>query len=195
MYCSIYQYYLKYVPNGEVRQVIQMTQQDVTEMKGKRKNAKDQDGKAGRVLEERRIPTQVKLAGLWATVMFMYVYVDIFGFFKTGLIKDILVGKAGGFDITQTWMLSMLMLMTIPALMVYLSLALPAKANRYTNISLGAIFIFIAVGTAAGASGAYYIFGSIVEAILLAQVVWIAWKWPRVPGQSANRSIEGTTTG
>ena len=152
---------------------------------GGMKNVKDQYGKSGPVLEELRIPTQVKLAGLWAAVMFMYVYVDIFGFFKTGLIKDILVGKAGGFDITQTWMLSMLMLMTIPALMVYLSLALPAKANRYTNISLGAIFIFIAVGTAAGASGAYYIFGSIVEAILLAQVIWIAWKWPKVQKNDA----------
>ena len=152
---------------------------------GERMNAKDRYGNSGPVLEELRISTQVKLAGLWAAVMFMYVYVDIFGFFKTGLIKDILVGKAGGFDITQTWMLSMLMLMTIPALMVYLSLALPAKANRYTNIGLGAIFIFIAVGTAAGASGAYYIFGSTVEAILLAQVVWIAWKWPKVPVHGA----------
>ena len=152
---------------------------------GGMKNAKDQYGRAGGVLEELRIPTQVKLAGLWATVMFMYIYVDIIGFFNQGTIKDILVGKAGVFDITQTWMLSALMLMTIPMLMVYLSLALPAKANRYTNIGLGVFHIFLAAGTAAGASGAYYIFGSIVEAVLLSLVVWIAWKWPRVSRNSA----------
>ena len=51
---------------------------------GEKKNVKDQDGKAGSVLEEFRIPTQVKLAGLWATVMFMYIYVDIIGFFQPG---------------------------------------------------------------------------------------------------------------
>ena len=77
------------------------------------------------------------------------------------------------------------MLMTIPALMVFLSLALPAKANRYTNIGLGAFHIFIAFGFALGEINAYYIFGSVVEVILLSLIVWIAWKWPRVPRYSA----------
>jgi hypothetical protein len=152
---------------------------------GENKHMKDQDGKVGLVLERLRIPTQVKLAGMWATVMFMYVYVDIIGFFKPGLIENILVGKVWIFDITQTWMLSGVMLMTIPSLMVILSLALPAKVNRYANISLGAIYIFIALGLAIGESQAYYIFGSAVEAVLLSLIVWIAWKWPRVPRNSA----------
>jgi hypothetical protein len=69
--------------------------------------------------------------------------------------------------------------------MVFLSLALPAKANRYANIGIGAIYIFIALGTAVGEINAYYIFGSAVEAVLLSMIVWIAWKWPRVPRQSA----------
>jgi|GEM_PF-630730 hypothetical protein len=152
---------------------------------GEKKNVKDKDGKVGLVLEALRIPTQVKLAGLWATVMFMYIYVDIIGFFSPGVIEDILVGKAWVFDITQTWMLFSVMLMTIPSLMVFLSLALPAKANRYANIGIGAIYIFIALGTAVGEINAYYIFGSAVEAVLLSMIVWIAWKWPRVPRQSA----------
>jgi hypothetical protein len=148
---------------------------------GVKKNMKDQDGKAGSVLEELRIPTQLKLAGLWATVMFMYIYVDIMGFFSPGVVADILVGKTYVFEITQIFLLMGVMLMTIPALMVFLSLALPARANRYTNIGLGAIYIFIAVGLALGEDRAYYIFGSIVEAVLLSQVVWVAWKWPKVP--------------
>ena len=82
--------------------------------------------------------------------MFMYIYVDIIGFFQPGVIEDILVGKVWVFEITQTWMLLSVMLMTIPALMVYLSLALPAKANRYANIGLGAFHIFIAFGTRCG---------------------------------------------
>jgi len=146
---------------------------------------KDKDGDAGSVLEALRIPTQVKLAGLWATVMFMYIYVDIIGFFSPGVIEDILVGKVYVFDITQTWMLFSVVLMTIPSLMVFLSLALPAKANRYANIGLGAIYIFIALGTAVGEINAHYIFGSAVEVVLLIMIVWIAWKWPRVPMHSA----------
>ncbi len=152
---------------------------------GEKRNLKDKDGDAGSVLEALRIPTQVKLAGLWATVMFMYIYVDIIGFFSPGVIEDILVGKVYVFDITQTWMLFSVVLMTIPSLMVFLSLALPAKANRYANIGLGAIYIFIALGTAVGEINAHYIFGSAVEVVLLIMIVWIAWKWPRVPMHSA----------
>lgn len=152
---------------------------------GEKNYMKYKDGKGGQVLEELRIPTQVKLAGLWASVMFMYVYVDIIGFYQPGLIEDILVGKVWVFDITQTWMLSSLMLMTIPTLMVFLSLALPAKANRYTSIGLGVFHIFLALGTAMGEIMAYYLFGSIVEIVLLSLIVSIAWKWPRVPSYSA----------
>jgi hypothetical protein len=152
---------------------------------GGRMNAKDRYGNSGSVLEELRIPTQVKLAGLWAAVMFMYVYVDLFSFYKPGLIDDILVGKVFVFDITQTWLVSSLLLITMPALMVYLSLALPARANRYANIGLGALYIFITLGMAAGESWAYYIIGSIVEAVLFAQIIWFAWKWPKVPSYGA----------
>jgi hypothetical protein len=152
---------------------------------GLKKNTKDQDGKVGSVLEELRIPTQVKLAGLWATVMFMYIYVDIIGFYQPGVVADILVGKAWVFDITQTWLLLTVMLMTVPTLMVFLSLALPAKANRYANIGLGVFHIFLALGLVVGEANAYYIFGSVVEAVLLSLIIWIAWKWPRVPTYSA----------
>jgi hypothetical protein len=60
-----------------------------------------------------------------------------------------------------------------------------ARANRYTNIGLGIFHIFLALGTAIGEITAYYMFGSIVEVVLLSLIVWIAWKWPRVPGYSA----------
>ena len=141
---------------------------------------KDETWTTELVLEELRIPTQVKLAGLWATVMFMYIYVDVIGFYQPGLIEQIITGKVLTFDIDQIWLLSMLALMTIPTLMVFLSLALPAKANRYANIGLGAFHICLALGTAAGATGVYYMFGSGVEVVLLSLIVWIAWKWPRV---------------
>ncbi len=155
---------------------------------GLKKKSEHQDRGTGPVFEESRISTQVKLAGLWAAVMFMYIYVDIIGFYGPGVIEDILVGKVWVFEITQTWMLLSVMLMTIPALMVYLSLALPAKANRYANIGLGVIYIVIAFGTAVGEIQAYYIFGSAVEVVLLFQIVWFAWKWPRLPRHIAAMS-------
>jgi hypothetical protein len=149
---------------------------------GENKHMKNQDRMAGLVLETLRIPTQVKLAGLWVAVMFMYIYVDIIGFFKQGTIADILVGKAWIYNIDQTWLLLSLMLMTLPVIMVCASLMLPAKMNRYANIGLGTFHIVIAFGFASGEINAYYVFGTVVEVIILVMIMWTAWKWPMVAG-------------
>ncbi len=69
--------------------------------------------------------------------------------------------------------------MTIPSLMVFLSLAMNAKANRWTNIIVAALYILIAIGNPIGESWAYIYFGSIVEIVLLSLIVWYAWKWPK----------------
>jgi hypothetical protein len=166
---------------GEDRRMIQM---EIEKTKGtgmgERKDLKYRDGKVGTVLEELRVPTKVKLAGLWGAVMFMYIYVDIIGFFKPGTIADILVGKAWIYDIDQTWLLLSLMLMSLPVIMICVSLMSPAKMNRYSNIGLGAFHIVIAAGFASGEVNAYYVFGTVVEVIILVMIIWTAWKWPMV---------------
>ena len=81
-------------------------------------------------LVDMKINVKVKLSILWATLMFIYIYVDIFRFFQPGELENILAGKVWIFDITQTWALSAMIMMTIPSLMVLLSLLLKAKVNR-----------------------------------------------------------------
>lgn len=129
-------------------------------------------------LKDTRIDVKIKLSVLWATLMFIYIYVDIFRFFQPGELENILAGKVWIFEITQTWALSAMIMMTIPSLMVFLSLALKAKWNRWTNIIMGILHIAIAIGNVIGETWAYYIFGGVVEVVLLSLIVWYAWKWP-----------------
>ena len=136
------------------------------------------NNKTTRILEDAKINVKIKLSILWATVMFIYIYVDIFRFFQPGELEHILDGKVWIFEITQTWALSAMIMMTIPSLMVFLSLALKAKWNRWTNIIMGILHIAIAIGNVIGETWAYYIFGGIVEVVLLSLIVWYAWKWP-----------------
>jgi hypothetical protein len=63
--------------------------------------------------------------------------------------------------------------------MIFLSLALPAKANRWTNIIVGIFNIVVGVAGLIGETWAYYIFATIVEVVLLLLIVWYAWKWPK----------------
>ena len=129
-------------------------------------------------LKDTKIDIKIKLSVLWATLMFIYIYVDIFRFFQPGELENILAGKVWIFEITQTWALSAMIMMTIPSLMVFLSLALKAKWNRWTNIVMGILHIAIAIGNVIGETWAYYIFGGVVEVVLLSLIVWYAWKWP-----------------
>jgi hypothetical protein len=134
--------------------------------------------KTATILEDVKINIKIKLSALWATVMFIYLYVDVFGFFKPGIIEDAIAGKVWKFQITQVWLLGVIILMTIPSLMVFLSLVLPVKANRWTNIIVGILYIVVTLGMTIGESYAFYIFGSIVETVLLLLIVVYAWKWP-----------------
>ena len=113
-----------------------------------------------------------KLSALWATVMFLYVYVDIFGFYKPGIVEDILIERVWEYDITQTWLFLAVFMMTIPSLMVFLCLALPAKVSRWTNIIAGMFYIVVNLSYLVGEDYAFYIFGTIVESLLLILIVW-----------------------
>jgi len=137
------------------------------------------DKKTPMVLEDMKVNVKLKLSALWVALMFIFVYVDIFGFYEPGSIENILAGKVWEFDITQSWALSGLILMTIPSLMVFLALALPAKSNRWTNIIVAILYIVVSIGNSIGESWTYYFFGAAVETVLLILIVWFAWKWPK----------------
>ena len=130
-------------------------------------------------LEDIKVNVKFKLAALWASLMFIYLYVDFFGLFTPGAIEEILEGKVWEFDITPVWALGSLILMTVPSLMVFLSLALAAKVNRWTNIIVAIFYILVAIGTPIGETWGYIWFGSAVEIVLLALIVWYSWKWPK----------------
>jgi hypothetical protein len=135
----------------------------------------------GERLHDVPVPVRLRLTALWVAVMFLYVYVDILAFYKPGTIDDILVGRVWEFDITQAWALGALILMTIPILMVVLSLMLPARAARWGNVIVAAVFVLVAVGNVVGETWyAFYWFGALVEAALLLVIVRLAWAWPRV---------------
>ena len=135
-----------------------------------------------RRLEDVQVPVRLKLSALWMSVMFLYVYVDIFALYEPGTIDDILVGRVWEFDISQGWALGALALMATPILMVFLSLALPARVGRGTNVVVASLFVLVSIGNAVGETWAFYWFGSAVEAVLLLLIIWYAWTWQGMVG-------------
>jgi len=131
-------------------------------------------------LEDLRMPVQAKLAAAWTSFMFLYVYVDILKLFMPGTIDDILVGIVWEFDVSQVFVTVALTLMAVPILMVFLSMTLPARANRLMNLIVAPIYVVVSAFNALGESWTYYYTLSIgLEVIVLALIVRYAWTWPR----------------
>ncbi len=108
--------------------------------------------KTATILEDPKINIKIMLSGLWVANMFLFIYVDYFGLFKPGVMEKIIEGEAAhtGIQITQVFLLSVITLMMIPSLMVFLSLTLKAKWNRWTNIIEGIFKIAVVVGALIG---------------------------------------------
>lgn len=132
------------------------------------------------VLEEINVGLRPKLAALWTSFMFLYIYVDYFHLYMPGSLADMMAGKVFTFDVSQVFLFTALVSVTIPALMIFLSIALPARVNRWTNIIVAMVYIPYTLFNLLGEAWMHMAFGAFVEVVLLLLIVRSAWKWPRI---------------
>lgn len=95
-------------------------------------------------------------------------------------IKDILAGKVFVFDISYVFLLIAMIFVAIPTLMIFLSVLLPARINRWTNIIVAAVFIPYMLFNLAGEAWVHMYFAAALEVVLLCLIIRYAWKWPRI---------------
>lgn len=125
-----------------------------------------------------QVSLNVKLAALWASFMFFYIYVDYFHLYMPNKLEELIKRRVFEFDITQGFVLIALVSVTIPALMIFLSVALPAKINRWINISIAVVYIPFTLFNLAGEAWLHMVYGAVVEIILLCLIIRYAYKWP-----------------
>lgn len=135
-------------------------------------------GRDGTTLHPAQVPVQTKLAAAWTSFMFFYVYVDLLGLYKPGVVEDILKGKVFTFDISQTFAVTALALTAVPVLMILLSTALPIRANRVTNLVVAILLVpYMAFNVFGGEWLVYYGLGLALEMVILGFILRTAWTW------------------
>jgi hypothetical protein len=127
--------------------------------------------------QDMKINVKMKLSALWAALMFVYIYCDIYSLYRTGQLEKMMAGQMGPFQVTQGSLLAASILMIIPAVMVFLSLTLNPKVDRWTNIILGVLYTFVNISNLIGETWVYYIFSGVVELVLTFLIIWYASKW------------------
>lgn len=146
-------------------------------------------------LENAPVSVRAALAAAWTTFMFLYVYVDVLNFYKPGVVDGILNGFIWKFDISPTLLTIFLVSVSIPALMVVLSMTLPSRAGRITNLVVAALLIPYSIFNAAGTTGewvAFYVISIGIEVLLLAFILRSAWRWPRITEAARPLAVPAT---
>lgn len=124
-------------------------------------------------------PTQIRLSALWASTLFCYIYCDYFELYVPGKLESMIAGQIGPFSpITQPLMLAMGSLLLVPSLMIAASVLLPRGCLRPLSLLVGAFYTLLMALLANAAGWWFYTVYALVEAVLTATVVWLAWRWP-----------------
>jgi uncharacterized protein DUF6326 len=146
------------------------------------------EGEAMDALADVKVHVKMKLSALWVSVMLCHIYGDYFELYESGKLQGMLEGRMGPLGpVTQGVLLGASILMTIPSVMVFLSLALKPVPNRWANIVLGAVYtaIMLAIMMVPGI-WVFYRFLAAVEVVLTGLIVWYAWTWPRQEARGEN---------
>jgi Family of unknown function (DUF6326) len=133
-------------------------------------------------LEPFLAPTGVMLALAWASLMSLYIYNDFFSMYLPGVITNMSAGHMGPLGLaTPRVLVGVSILLAIPALMILLSVALPAGASRWLNIVFGLTYTVVEALTFRGPELFYKIVVAFEIAVTLF-IVWRALRWPRQAG-------------
>jgi len=127
-----------------------------------------------------RLSTGLALSLLWATLMGLYIYNDYFSLYMPGTIEDMAAGKLGPLgQVNDALMVAVSAMLAIPALMIFLSSALPRAISRWTNVLLGVVYTAIQVLTVLGGSRPFYLMVVVLEVLVTLTIVIYALRWPR----------------
>ena len=132
-----------------------------------------------RVLSDPPLPLRLKLSARWASLTFCYLYGDYFGLYKPGKLQRMLDGTGPMGPSSQESLLFVALLLVVPGLMVFLTLALPARIVRWLCIGLALFYAAFVAITMPGAWWFYLAYSSI-EIALCGVIAWLAWRWPRI---------------
>ena len=123
---------------------------------------------------------KLKISALWISVMLCYLYGDYFELY----VPKKTAGLVNGENLLNSpqKLLMAAVLLSIPSLMVCLSLVLKPQTSRFLNFICGFLFtgimLFIA-STSLVPWKTFYVFLAIVESAITTMIIFYAWKWPK----------------
>ena len=90
------------------------------------------------VLDVSTVSIKTRIAVLWVSATLCYLYGDVIAFYGPGALQKMIDGKLGEWTVTPNWLLGVGVLMSLPAVMVALTVLLKPVVSRWLNVVVGA---------------------------------------------------------
>jgi len=132
------------------------------------------------MLENSKVNIKIKLAALWVSALFCYIYGDYFQLYTPDKVNSLITGE-NNLD-SPIKLLIASIVMAIPSIMVGGSIILKPKINRILNIVFGSIFTLMMLYIGMNSMiewYSFYVFLAFLESIITFLIVYYAWKWPK----------------
>jgi len=84
----------------------------------------------------------------------------------------------GPLDVSQATLVLASLIVIIPAVMIALSLLLPARVNRPLNLVLAILYTLVNISNLVGEGWVYYVLFGIAEIAITVHIFLTAWRWP-----------------
>ena len=129
--------------------------------------------------EDFKLNTRIKIIGLWISLMLLYIYCDIYTFFRPGQLNDMINGYMGPFTVGQLSLLIAGLLLALPVLIIIANIFIKMTIIRWINIIGDIVFTFVNIGNLVGEKWVYYLLYGIIEIIITITIIILSIKWPR----------------
>ncbi len=128
------------------------------------------------------VDVKIILSALWAARMLSGLQGDSTRFHDPVALQALVAGTST-VEVTSTLLLGMSILFVVPIFMIFLSLMLRDKANRWANRILGTFFALFDLGFLGLALFvwplSYETVWAVAYLVCTGLVAWYAWTWPR----------------
>jgi hypothetical protein len=129
--------------------------------------------------EDVKLNNRTILIGLWTVLMLLYIYCDIFSFFRPNKLNEMIAGFMGPFQINQISLITASVLMAIPALIIIANLFIKLVIIKWINIIGGIVYTLVNIGNIIEEKWAYYIIYAIIEILITVLIIIKSIKWPK----------------
>jgi len=133
-------------------------------------------------LTDFKINIKIKLASLWTSLMFLYIYADYFRLMTPGKLEKMMELQTPMGPTTPGLLVIFSTILILPAFMIFLSVFLKPQINKWLNLIIAFLYTMISLMIIVSAFGnewqTFFVLFNLAEIMVLALIISQAWRWP-----------------